>query len=180
MSKHTTKFERRKNDYYRTPYNPAVPILCGHLLRPVLFIEPFAGDGRFASYLVLHGHRCVAMSDIEPQHPAVEQASYTDYSGQYNAHCFISNPPWPRRHGRGEPVLSIINHLSELAPVWLLLPADFAFNKYFGKVSDRCEKIVAIGRVSWEENGQGGFDNCAWYLFSKDKWRVTEFYGLES
>ena len=62
---------------------------------------------------------------------------------------FITNPPWPETNRRGEPTLSILTHLSSLAPTWLLLPADFAHNIYFREVEGRCQRIVSVGRVKW-------------------------------
>lgn len=62
--------------------------------------------------------------------------------------------------------MDIANHLSAIAPTWLLLSADFAHNKYFSQMT--CAAIVSVGRVSWMENGIGGKDNCAWYLFDKN------------
>lgn len=43
-----------------------------------------------------------------------------------------------------------------------------------------CEKIVSVGRVSWEGNGIKGKDNCAWYLFDATQGCQPEppkFYG---
>jgi len=34
--------------------------------------------------------------------------------------------------------------------------------------------------VSWMENGTSGKDNCAWYLFKKEKAEKTEFVGRMS
>ena len=91
---------------------------------------------------------------------------------------FITNPPWPAIGQHGEPTVGMALHLSDIAPTWLLLSADFAHNKYFSKLADRCHKIVSVGRVKWIEGTKGpGKDNCAWYLFDNVPHGGTLFYG---
>lgn len=53
-----------------------------------------------------------------------------------------------------------------LAPTWLLLPADFAHNRYFAKVAYLCNQIVSVGRVRWiPDTKHVGYENVAWYRF---------------
>lgn len=41
-----------------------------------------------------------------------------------------------------------------------------------------CRKIVSVGRVKWIPGSKmTGKDNCAWYLFTKEKAAHTEFHG---
>jgi len=56
-----------------------------------------------------------------------------------------------------------------------LLNADFAHCGYFRGVARRCVRIVSVGRVSWEENGVKGKENCAWYLFDATHDGAIEF-----
>jgi hypothetical protein len=92
------------------------------------------------------------------------------------ASVFITNPPWPSVRGRGQPTLDIIKHLSAIAPLWVLLSADFAHNVYFADVAASCVKIVSIGRVKWIEGSKNtGMDNCAWYLFDSKHQGSTAF-----
>ena len=91
---------------------------------------------------------------------------------------FITNPPWPRPGMHGEPTISIALHLSAIAPTWLLLSADFAHNRYFGRIASRCVKIVSVGRVKWiAGSSMTGKDNAAWYLFDGRHAGVTAFIG---
>jgi hypothetical protein len=78
---------------------------------------------------------------------------------------WITNPPWPEPGQRGDPAVSIILHLMAIAPVWVILPWDFATNAYFARLYATCTDIVPVGRVSWMGNGQGGKDNAAWFRF---------------
>jgi hypothetical protein len=68
----------------------------------------------------------------------------------------------------GDPMVKLAQHLSDIAPTWLLLNADVMHNRYFGKLSDRCIKIVSVGRVSWEQNRIKGKENSAWFYFNKN------------
>ena len=78
----------------------------------------------------------------------------------------------------GDPALSILMHLSAIAPTWSLLPANFAHNVYFGQIETRCQKIVSVGRVKWIEGTKhSGKDNAAWYLFDGEYAGATVFHG---
>lgn len=173
MSKRAAQFKRRARDFYPTPASAVAPLLA-HLLRNARFYEPCAGDG--ALLRAMPGC-CTGASDIEPQLPHIEQL---DVSGITESHAagaeyFVTNPPWPRPGGNGEPVIGMINHLSGILPTWLLLPHDFCANLYFSKVSITCAKIVPVGRVSWMGSGTPGKDNASWYLFDAKHIGATNF-----
>lgn len=165
MGKRST-FERRPRDWYPTPPEAVVPLLP-HLEPGTDFIEPCAGDGALVGELERAGHVCVWALDIEPQAPGIQKLDALQFTNPGGASAFITNPPWPMPGKGGDPVISLILHFITMAPTWLLLPFDFAANRYFAKVADHCERIVPIGRVSWEGNGIPGKDNAAWFLFSK-------------
>jgi len=162
-----SSFARKERDFYPTPYEAVLPLLP-HLPPALVYDEPCAGEGDLIRHLQKAGHRVDAHYDLAEGFDAraIQQC--------YGA-MFITNPPWPVT--RGEPTLSIAKHLSELAPTWLLLSADFCHNLYFAEIAPRCQKIVSVGRVSWEGNGTKGKDNCAWYLFDLAHKGPTEFYG---
>lgn len=168
-----SEFPRIERNYYPTPYEAVVP-LFPHLSPYTEFDEPCCGDGRLIDHLQSEGHHCILGFDLEPQNDLPQGDLFDVFMCQGSQ--FITNPPWPAKHGRGEPTLSIIKHLSDLAPTWLLLSADFIHNKYFTQVSDRCRKVVSIGRVSWMGNGKAGVDNCIWILFDKTPGH-TQFFG---
>lgn len=167
------KFERRERDFYLTPEEPVLKLLP-HLLRVQTFAEPMCGDGAIVHVLERLGWECKWASDLEPQNPCRQVPSYemftmdvfsTDLANYNRCDAIISNPPWPAPNGKGDPTVSIIEHLMAFKPTWLLLSSDFAHNRYFEDLANRCQKIVSVGRVSWQHNGKKGFDNAAWYLF---------------
>lgn len=169
-------FLRRERDFYPTPYKAVGPLLP-HLLYKTRFHEPCAGDGALVDALTSRGHYLAGANDVDERrrYMTKDALSLTACSGDY----FITNPPWPLPGQQGEPTVSIALHLSNLAPTWLLLSADFAHNGYFTKsgLAERCKKIVSVGRVSWMENGTAGKDNCAWYLFDAKHEGKTQFIG---
>jgi hypothetical protein len=161
-------FTRIARDFYPTPYDAVLPLLP-HLLQHTTFDEPCCGKGDLIEHLEKHEHTCSTASDVN----LVDAFNITDCHGE----MFITNPPWPAIGKHGDPTIAMALHLSSLAPTWFLLNADVAHNKYFTKVADRCVKIVAVGRVSWMENGIKGKENCCWMLFDKDHHGPTNFYG---
>jgi len=175
MSKRSN-FERRERDFYPTPFE-AVPSLARHLTPGTSFEEPCAGNGALIDHLENLGFLCQFSSDIEPQRSDIFKFNVMDHADT-EADCFITNPPWPMPSQKGEPVISLIIHLSDIAPTWLLLPADFKHNLYFSKVENRCRKIQSIGRVKWIPGStMSGKDNCAWYLFDKPSQKQAQFFG---
>ena len=171
-----SNFKRRERDYYPTPFDAVRP-LVPHLPPHANWIEPMAGAGHLYTSLMLlwPGGRCVGCYDIEPQAGFVWQRDVWEI--REHPELFITNPMFPLPGQRGEPTISVIQLLASMAPTWLLLPSDFAFNDYFRKVASFCQKIVAIGRVSWMNNGKGGQENYAWYLFCSERQPPTEFVG---
>jgi hypothetical protein len=160
-------FKRKERDYYPTPLSAVKP-LAPHISHIDSFMEPCAGDGRLIDHIfevAPNVTSCEAACDIEPQADWITKFDAMDLDGVPCWDAFITNPPWPSR--KGEPTVSIALHLSSIAPTWLLLSADFCHNRYFktSGLSERCVKIVSVGRVSWEGNGVSGKDNAAWYLF---------------
>ena len=168
-------FERRDRNYYPTPESATWPLLR-FVPEGIWFDEPCAGNTALTLALQKHGLHCTMMTDIEPQVQGIRKRDALERSRCYG-NMFITNPPWPMPGQGGDPSVSIALHLSSIAPTWLLLSADFAHNKYFNKLADRCVKIVSVGRVSWMENGTSGKDNCAWYLFDANHQGQTAFIG---
>lgn len=164
MSKRTPGLPQRPRGFWPTPIEAVRPLIP-HLPPVADWIEPCAGDGALLRHLVhlWPGGRCVAASDLEPQAEGIQQkdARYV----RQEPDLFITNPPWPVGGKKGDPALSIILHLMHLAPSWMLLPWDFGANVYYREVAAACVRILPVGRVSWLNNGKGGMDNCAWYLF---------------
>jgi hypothetical protein len=167
-------FERKDRDFYPTPVAAVVP-LRPHLLPGTQFDEPCCGDGTLIRHLEYMGHECVHCSDIVPatlwdrDMVATDAVDLTACQGG----VFITNPPWDRKI-----LHPIIEHLSELAPTWLLFDADWMHTQQASQHLPRCEKIVSVGRVCWfPETNQTGKDNCCWYLFDFNHRGATQFYG---
>lgn len=174
MGKRST-FKRKARDYYKTPFEALEPLLA-HLPPGSTYDEPCAGDGALIEHLAQWGRFCKCATDIKPMGEKIikwDAFNTEDCLGD----MFITNPPWPALGKQGDPTIAMALHLSSIAPTWFLLNADVAHNKYFSKISARCEKIVSVGRVSWEQNGIKGKENCAWFLFDAKNDQQTKFYG---
>ncbi len=167
MGKRSNK-PRVERDFYPTPEHAVLP-LDKHLSPCTNFDEPCCGDGALQQILESMGHRCQHRSDIEPQCSAAKiNAMDLDFCA---SDVFITNPPYTWK------ILDpLITHLSNMAPTWLLLPADMMHNKRMSPHMEYCEKVVSIGRVKWFGN-QSGMENSAWYLFDKEHTGDTKFYA---
>ena len=90
-----------------------------------------------------------------------------------NVECIISNPPFTK-----DVLLPCIDHLVNLKPTWLLLPADMMHNRYFSPYMGMCSKVVSIGRVKWFKDSKAcSTDNFSWYYWVDNKPTNTTFYG---
>lgn len=183
MSKRTHTFKRRKQDRYFTPPEAVVPLLS-HLGDVTSYSEPCHGEGHLSDALFgLSGLKCDWASDFDEETGEFD-ATKCNYLPILNgASHFITNSPWTR-----ELLHPIIENLSNQLPTWLLFDADWKYTvqkslakrigcKTVPQLLERCVKIVAVGRVSWMQNGTSSLDNCAWYLFDKNFTGQTEFYG---
>ena len=168
-------FVRVERDFYPTPYEAIVPLLS-HLKEKTWFHEPCAGDGSLIEHLKKHGHKCHCASDIEPQAEGIFQQDALEWikpEFEYGDTCFITNPPWNRKI-----LHPLIEHLSNIAPTWLLFDADWMHTKQSIPYLTRLKKVVSIGRVKWIKDSKGsGKDNSCWYLFDKNESNEVLFYG---
>jgi len=147
-------------DYWVTPLT-ALTSLLPHLTPATRFVEPCAGNGAISSGLALYGHVCTMAYDIEPRAPGMIalEATCVSVDGQ----LLITNPPF--RWSLLEPLL---DHWVGACEVWLLLPWDMTCNARFSPYAAYIDQMVPIGRVSWMQNGQGGFENYGWFHFNTD------------
>lgn len=166
-------FERVERDFYPTPLEAVLP-LKAFLKENTKFSEPCAGDGRLVKHLESLGHTCIWQSDIEPQSDFIAERSVFDVTETNGADVFITNPPWNRKI-----LHPLIEHLSDMAPTWLLFDADWMHTKQSIPYLHRLKKIVSVGRVKWIEDSKStGKDNCCWYLFHlTNQLKAAEFYG---
>ncbi len=167
-----SNFERMPRDFYPTPLEAVKP-LFPHLEHGSTFEEPCAGDGRLVDHLeCIGGFLCMYCCDIEPQRPDVLLFDAFDIN-KTTADYFITNPPWDRKI-----LHPLIEHLSAIAPTWLLFDADWMHTKQSQEYMKWCHKIVSVGRVKWiPDSKMTGKDNCAWYLFDQSTESQTEFIG---
>jgi hypothetical protein len=127
------------------------------------------GAGRLADHLTDAGHVLAGAYDL----PA--DARMQRYDIPIRA-VFITNPPY---WGRPADLHPLIVNLSDQAPTWLLMPADWLFNRSSGPLMARARMIVAVGRVKWIPDSEfAGKDNVAWILFDRSSaWEMTRFIG---
>ena len=164
-------FQRRDRDFYPTP-EEALLTLLNHIENYFTFIEPCAGNGQLTTLLMKYKDcHCWLQSDIEPQDSSVEKRNVLDIFAK--PEYYITNPPWERKL-----LHQIIEHLSDLAPTWLLFDADWIHTKQSQPYQSRLKKIVSVGRVKWiPDSKMTGKDNCSWYLFDKNNMQETVIVG---
>jgi hypothetical protein len=165
-------FERVPRDFYPTPYEAVVPLIPH--LGICDYVEPCAGDGALINWLMVHGLYVLSASDIEPRGELIDQMDVFDIES-CEGDVFITNPPW------SWPILDpLIDHLSTMAPTWLLLSADLMHNKRMARHMKRCATVVSVGRVKWiPDSDHSSKENAAWYLFDNVE-HATVFYGREA
>lgn len=173
-----SNFERKKGDFYPTPFEPCA-VLFPFLPPRTCFIEPCAGDGRMIEHFESQGHNCIYACDIDPQADGIEKRDVlTCFDGNLLSDGFmlprcemiITNPPWERA-----PLHAMIGAFTSHADTWLLFDADWKETLQAGPFGALCRDIVPVGRVSWEGNGVAGKENSSWYRFSK-KGHGTQFH----
>ena len=153
-----SNYARFPRDFYDTPAKAVAPLLP-HLTPCTRFIEPCAGAGYLVGHLESAGHVLVGAYDLP------NDARSMRYEGIGGGAVFVTNPPWSR------PVLHpIINNLSDQAPTWLLIDADWVHTKQAIPYLPRLQKIVSIGRVRWiPDSPDDGKDKACWHLFDRSR-----------
>jgi hypothetical protein len=146
-------------DFYPTPIEAVWPLMP-HLMPGTYFVEPCAGDGRLINHITAYGYTCTDAYDLYPMQLDIDKKNVLDIK-ECSGDCFITNPPWDRKI-----LHPIIEHLSEIAPTWLLFDADWMHTKQAAPLMRRCAKIISVGRIKWIAGSKNtGKDNCCWYLF---------------
>jgi hypothetical protein len=159
-------FERIPRDNYTTPAAAVAPLLR-QLAPRTRFIEPCAGAGKLVEHLTGAGHVLVTAHDLPVDARTVR---YDIPAGA----VIVTNPPWSR------PVLhEILVNLSDQAPAWLLIDADWVHTRQAIPYLSRLRMIVSVGRVRWIPGSPyDGKDNCCWHLFERPSvWATTRFIG---
>lgn len=174
MGKRSPDFDKKPRDYYPTIDPSAVEALEHHLYQTSYFVEPCAGKGDLIGQLEKYGFKCLGAYDIEPQNSLIQEFNCLDLTKNdlRESDCLVTNPPFTWTI-----LQPIMDHLINLLPTWLLLPADVMHNVRMAPYMKKCVKIVSIGRMFWTDNKVKGVDNYCWFLFNKDHIGPTEFIG---
>lgn len=166
MSKRTPNTIARPRDFWATPPEAVMP-LVPYLRSDVGtrgFVEPCAGAGALVDALAAHGVKCTVAFDIAPQRAGIRSGDASKVTVPGPSIPIVTNPPW--KQALLEPILE---NIIGKTTVWLLLPLDYVANLWTNPFMAHVSRIVPVGRVSWLGNGQGGFDNVAWFRFSIPK-----------
>lgn len=174
-------FLRIPKDRYLTFDQRAYPALAQHVVLGTTFYEPCVGRGHMVTNLERMGLHCTGGSDIGPEIPYLGKhapsrqidALKLTKDDLRGAHRIITNPVWSR-------VLlhPMIEHLSSLAPPWLLFDAGWAFTGQAAPYLKYCRKIVTVGRLTWIPGTTvSSLDDCAWYFFDRTGPEGTRFFG---
>jgi len=155
-------FPRHPRDDYATPAEAFAPLI--RFLDKRTIIEPCPGAGKLIKHMRKAGFEVVGVE---------ADARVQDYRTQLDIQ-FVTNPPWTR-----EILHAILVNLSDQAPTWLLMDADWMHLACAKPYLNRLRVIVSVGRVQWFEGSPStGKDNSAWYRFERpDRRAHTRFHG---
>lgn len=160
MSKRSKdKFARIDKEFYPTPYEAAAPVFPYLLREGKTFAEPCAGAFDLVRHITRsEHHRCLYSGDLQTGQDVLNWTCPPEID------FICTNPPWDKTRKK---MHSIIKHLvAQGKPVWLLLPADWAFTERAVPYMAYCTDIVAVGRVRWIPGTKDkSFDNAAWFRF---------------
>lgn len=170
MSKHSS-FARNKHDRYLSPYEAALP------LRPFLqgvgtFSEPCCANGCLIRWIESFGPTCVHSGDIQLGIDALVDP----WLMRNRVDAIITNPPYTWKI-----LEAMLRRFISIAPTWLLLESDFAFNLQSAHFMSMCSDIVPIGRVRWfRESEHDSKDNFAWYRFHQQHRRGPVMHVMQT
>ncbi len=162
-----SEFVRNPRDLYRTFDKRAGAALLPHLPPNITFAEPCAGRGDLIDQLSAAGHICKMAIDIEPQRADIAKGDMFDVTAADLSECDMIGANSPGRVDIAHPFME---HFMPLAPMWNLFYSDWLFTKQARHFIPRIKKVVAIGRLKWQEGTKmDGKDNAVW-LYSEPGW----------
>ena len=160
MSKRSD-FPKVDKDFYATTDPKAVEPLIP-FIRGKTYVEPCYGNGDLED-LLMDVAICQWRSDIREtvESSKVMDALYLTKDQLCGIDLIVTNPPFTR-----DILMPMLYHFITLKPTWLLLPADYMQNVYFGDAMVRCQKVVSIGRLKWIKGSKyTSVDNFCWYFW---------------
>ena len=171
-----SNFAKIERDWYPTTDPKAIPPKLVEFIRGKSYAEPCYGEGDLED-LLMDVATCRWRSDIRETVGCSKVVDAMCLSKEDIARCdyIITNPPFSR-----DVLLPLIDHFVSLKPTWLLLPADYMHNVYFGEYMAKCRRVISVGRLKWfKDSKHTSTDNFAWYFWVKGATTDTrtEFYG---
>lgn len=134
------------------------------------YAEPCYGYGDLERLLVDQGiNTCKWRSDIDPEEgmEGVVKKRAEDITEEDLKGCdtIVTNPPYT-----WDFLKPILDHLPNLRPTLLLLPADMMHNKRMAPYMRNCSEVLSVGRLYWMKDSPiRGVDNFAWYAFENEQ-----------
>lgn len=172
-------FPKKDRDFYGTVDNKVLRQPFLDKIKGKTYAEPCYGHGDLEALLLPYAtlkYKC----DVRATNVACKVQDAMTLTREQLKGCdlIITNPPFTRNV-----LLPMIDHFSNLKPTWLLLPADYMHNAYFGPYIEKCTRVVSIGRICWFPTDEGkrvaSTDNFCWYFWPKGATNdgTTEFIG---
>jgi len=169
-------YNKIPKDYYPTTDPKAVPTKLVEFIRGKTYAEPCYGNGDLEG-LLTDVAACKWRSDIRETvgSSKVLDALEVTKEDLEGTDLIVTNPPFSK-----DVLLPLIDHFVSLKPTWLLLPAGYMNNIYFGPYMKRCSRVVSIGRIKWfRDSKHTSTDDFCWYFWKKGATTDTRtiFYG---
>ena len=154
-------FPKVEKDYYPTTdpraVEPLVPFIRGKT-----YAEPCYGNGDLED-LLMDVAVCKWRSDVRETvgSSKVLDALSLAKGDLDGIDLIVTNPPFTKTV-----LMPMLAHFITLKPTWLLLPADYAHNVYFGDAMRKCAKMVSVCRLKWiKDSKYTSVDNFCWYFW---------------
>lgn len=163
-----SNFPKVEKDYYPTIDPRAVEPLV-RFIQGSTYAEPCYGDGDLED-LLMDVATCKWRSDVRE---TVGSSKVMDALSLTKPHLagidlIITNPPFTRSI-----LMPMLSHFITLKPTWLLLPAGYMHNIYFGDAMRKCSKVVSVGRLKWiKDSKYTSTDDFCWYFWPQ--WATHE------
>ena len=169
-----SNFEKIPKDFYPTTdpkaTEPLVPFIRGNT-----YAEPCYGNGDLED-LLMEVVTCKWRSDVREtvSSSKVMDALSLTKEDLADIDLIVTNPPFTRSI-----LMPMLDHFITLKPTWLLLPADYMHNVYFGDAMGKCQRVVSVGRLKWIKGSKHtSVDNFCWYFWPQgSKHETTMFKG---